>query len=152
MSSYVNFYIKTKNNDYCSIASLSRNNPEYEYIQDLIPYGKNIPLTESLVNEVLKNIQAEQNHYDSTIKEYNYRKQLVVQMNNSVEEKMEQIYEIDSDIREVNEIHNELTRAYYFYTFFLNIFDEAEYYEKMDKNNCVYVGIDAADPRDKKEE
>ena len=144
MSSYVSFYIKANEKQYLPIGSFSRNNAEYEYINDILPYGKVIPLTQAKLEMVLSIIKEENNNYDKSIQKYLNEKEFICKMNNSVEEKREALLDIDSLIENVKDIYEALERAYGWYRSLLIILDDVDYNKNIDKNEYIYVGIDAS--------
>lgn len=152
MSSYINFYKKDKKTQrFTYLCSFSRNNPEYEWGEEYIPYGTIRLLGKETLDNIMASIHEEDANYEKTIKEYNERKELIARMNNSVDEKMEAIHEIDSYIRETSDIHDELNKAYWFYRTLRVIADDNISY-KDNIDDTIYAGIDNPNPNNEKDE
>lgn len=151
MSSYVSFYLKGENEKFMPIASFSRSSAEYEYGQDYIFYGKCKPLRQSTIIEIMGNIERERAN-DNTYREAAIeRKSLIAKMNNSVNEKLEAIFEIDATIKEYDELKDALERAYGFYRTLMLMTHEVEYPADNaygDPDTYIYAGIECGDPNE----
>lgn len=160
MSQYISFYIKSKSNEFLPIASYSRSNAIYEYAQDYAPtYSVVKPLTQNIILEIINNIKIENSKYNDAIKNYAERKQLIINMNNSMEDKIEALDNVQSDIEEINEIYDALQYALNFYDTLDTILDEAKssmYYtdetKQYNADDYIYYGIECCLPGEEDDE
>ena len=84
-----------------------------------------------------------------SIRKANEKKTLIASFNNSVDEKIEVLNEVDYDIHETEDSIREVERAYYSVLTLIDIVDEIAYNPAYDKDRYIYVGIEVCDPTDK---
>ena len=142
MSQYLNFYIKS-DNKFLPLFSYSRNSAIYEYANEYAPYDDGKIITSSIINSILNDIKYEEESYTPTLERIAEKKQLICQMNNSVDDKMQAIFDCNSELNEVNEIKDGLNQARIFYEFLDDILSNIEYDRYVtNKNEYLWFGIE----------
>lgn len=154
MSQYISFHLKTRDGDFLPIACFSRSNVYYEFACDRVPsYKEEVPFTRETLNYIrddIKEAKEREVEYLAACKE---RLQLVSSMNNTLEEKMEYIYDIQESIKDTNERIEELNNCDMFYCTLGYILEEAEdtkYYsdqsKRLNPDDYIYAGIECSLP------
>ena len=98
MSAYKYFFIKSNTNEFIPIGEFSRNTEVYRYCS--APYEKIKPLTIDNLNQIICDIEQGIECVKRGIQADKDERELVVKMNNSVDEKMETLREIERSINE----------------------------------------------------
>lgn len=142
MSQYISFYIKS-NKKYLPLASYSRSTSIYEYAYAYVTYGDGKAITQDLIKDILNDINKAEINFNKQLKEMTDRIQLITQMNNNVDDKLEAIFNCEAEIKELNECKEDLITARCFYTFINDILTEVKYDESIkEKNSYVWFGIE----------
>lgn len=108
MSQYINFYIKTEKEKYINILNYSRNSVVYEYMEKYAPYDDGKEITDKVLASIFEDVRSEKSKYEETLNKFKDRAKLVASFNNTVEEKMEEINNIEECIASTNEVKDEL--------------------------------------------
>lgn len=137
MSSYIDFYVK-KYGVYIPIASYSRSSTIYQAFEGA-PYGKVSQLKLETINDVKDSAKEHILKYKKEIEEYTSKINLVRDMSNSVEEKMQTIYELQASKAEYECLIQEEQYAISFFDFLIAAIDS--YF-----GNKLYYGVDAGNP------
>lgn len=151
MSSYMYFFVR-KNENFLPLVCYSRSNAIYEAFSDFAPYEKVRPLTSGFVSDVLNEQSEDLSELKKHLKDYHDELTLIASFNNSVEDKMQAIYDARGSIEETEEIIEECEYAIAFCRFLLDILDEADgtkYYEDenlhLDPAHYLYYGVECGD-------
>ena len=144
MSAYKYFFIKSNTNEFIPIGEFSRNTEVYRYC--CAPYEKIKPLTIDNLNQIICNIERRIECVKRGIQADKNKQALVFKMNNSLNEKMEILHEIDSSIDENINHLEELKLAINYFTFLINIVDCIKFDDNYDINNYIYVGEEIPNP------
>ncbi len=148
MSSYANFYLRM-NDSFAPIGCYSRNSEIYKAVDDFCFYGQIRAFTIEKLNEIINNLESKINNIRKQDKIDEQHCQMIMQAaNNSIEAKMEAIYNIESNREERNEYVEELEFAADTFRVFLNMIDDFKYSSlnqnfSNDSNHYIYVGIEA---------
>ena len=138
MSSYINFFVE-RNGVYIPVAEYSRSNPIYSALSDIAPYEKMIELDEKSYNEGIANFNRaiENFKYMISIDEKEIEDARSIEA--PIQEKLQAIYEIRSDIRGAEEELDlvESQKAQFQFLYYMR--DE---WSKVK----VYFGIEVGDP------
>ena len=151
MSSYMHFFVR-KNENFLPIACYSRSSAIYGAFSDFAPYEKVRPLTSGFVSEVLHEQTENLSKWKKRLEDSRKEMELIATFNNSVEDKMQAIYDARGSIEETEEIIEECEYTVAFCRFLLNILDEADsskYYEDeklhLDAAHYLYYGVECGD-------
>ena len=144
MSSYIYFYIR-KNDDFIPIGEYSRSHNIYQNFNEYAPYEAIQVITESTLISIRNSLMNDMNKMTQLIKENEDNKQLIASFNNSVEEKMTEINEINNNIEAAQEEYESLQYTIYYCDFLNDIIDTRKYTDN-EENQCIYVGIECYKP------
>lgn len=141
MSMYCEFFIRN-NKTFLPLPAYSRNNYIYEKFHHYAPWEKVKPLT----NNALKTIAAEM-HYDldkskESLTKTREERALIVQFNNSVEDKLEALGDNQDAINDWEEQIEEISMGISFAGFLSDILEEIRYDDRFNENEYLYVGIE----------
>lgn len=150
MSSYINFYLK-HDNKFCQLWSFSRSCVEYQHFNDILPYGKNVPITFDILNIALDNVNKDIQIYKKHIKENKKDIEIIAKMEGvSFHERMENISEYRTYISEEKDHLFELKRCKHFIEFLEDLLYNVKWSD-IDSNDYLYAGIEAINPNEKEE-
>lgn len=145
MSAYIQFFIRHEN-AFFPISVYSRNNLIYGYFDEYTPWEKIKPITKGLLSKIYDDInedlRAEEKRYDRA-KEM---KGWIASLNNSVEEKMEQIENVEEVLGECCENIDRLEGTKLYLNFLDDIIEAVKYEDGFDYKNYLYVGIEVGNP------
>ena len=145
MSAYIQFFIRN-NETFMPIGIYIRSSKIYEYFDEYTPWERIKVVTRPLLDKIRDNVNDDilcfQKRYDRAkeMKEY------IAGMNNSMDEKMEWIEDIEATLGDCCE---EIERAEYvkhYLSFLDDIIESAEYENNIDHKNYLYVGIEVSSP------
>lgn len=142
MSSYLNFYLKDKSNHFNYLNGFTRSTAIYEYGHDYAQYEYGVALNVNVCNQIIADIDRELSQHDSAVNNCNERKSLIVQMNNSMEDKLAAINEVEEFLASINEITEALAAARGFYVTMRGIAQSASEAADADDDNYIYFGIE----------
>lgn len=103
MSQYVNFYARHKGGQFVPIADYTRSTRVYQEMVSQIPYGKLKLLKREEIRDIVARIRAGKEFSTSQIDKCNKKIELIAKMNNSLEEKLDAIDELEENISEYEE-------------------------------------------------
>lgn len=149
MSQYMSFFIRRDAEYFVPLFTVSRNSALFQQFDHIVPYEKITVLSYSDLERALGECETSIVNLKESIRKANERKTLVASFNNSADEKMEVLAEIDYDIHETEDSIREVKRAYYSVLALIDIVDEICFNPIYDKDNYIYAGIEVCDPTDK---
>ena len=145
MSAYIQFFIRN-DEAFMPIGIYIRSSKIYEYFDDYTPWEKIKPVTRPLLDKIRDNVNDDilyfQKRYDSA-KEM---KAYVAGMNNSMDEKMEWIENIEATLGDCCEEIEKAEYVKHYLNFLDDIIESVEYEECIDYKNYLYVGIEVGNP------
>ena len=145
MSCYIHFFVKV-GDEFAPISSFSRSTKIYELFEYVAPWEKVRPLSEARLREVLSDAIERVQELNKKLDEMPARKALIASFNNSVNEKMEALSELESDECYLQEERDEMQRAVEFVQFLMWVEDEASSAAYADicfnAEKYLYVGIE----------
>ena len=144
MSAYKYFFIKSNTNEFIQIGEFSRNTEVYRYCS--APYEKIKPLTIDNLNQIICDIEQGIECVKRGIQADKDERESVVKMNNSINEKIEILREIERSINENTYYLDDLKWACNYFAFLINIIDYAKFNNNYDINNYIYVGEETPEP------
>lgn len=140
MSQYLNFFIKTGENQYQQIASYSRNHRIYQAFNST-PYEKITRLTESKIVNAIEELKAARDAYQKVIQDNN--EQIAVQYHLYSKDKFFDIYDRIQQInKELKQDVEESEKSLI----------ELQFIQRMTRtpnNAVIYFGVEIYDPEDK---
>ena len=145
MSAYIQFFVRNEN-AFMPISIYSRNNALYHYFDEYTPWEKIKPVTRPLLNKIRDDVNEDilcfQKRYDRAkeMKEY------IATMNNSMDEKMEWIENIEATLSDCCEEIEKAEYVKHYLNFLDDIIESVEYEEHIDHKNYLYVGIEVGNP------
>ena len=140
MSQYLNFFIRTGENQYQQIASYSRNNRIYRAF-DSAPYEKITRLTESKIVNAIEELKTAKDAYQKAMRDND--EQVAIQYSLCSKDEFFDIYDriqqINKELKQdVEESEKSLT--------------ELQFIQRMTRtpnNAIIYFGVEIYDPEDK---
>lgn len=145
MSSYVNFYLRI-NDLFISLGSWRRSSEMYQALRSESPYGKIRSFSYKDLLEIATDLNDKIDHLKEMKENDENQCQMILQANNSLDEKMEAINEIRNNSEEIDSIIKEVGITVATLHVFCDMIKEYKYNSVKLSNDCdhyVYVGIDA---------
>ena len=140
MSAYIQFFIRHEDT-FLPIGTFSRNNAIYQVFDGIAVWEKIRPIGESILDDAEKIVREFISVSKKTLARANEEKGMVVNFNNSVEEKLQSIEEYNSYIAEITEDIESLKTAQQYLWFLGDILESVEYTD-FNKQSYLYVGIE----------
>lgn len=150
MSAYVIFYLKDKEGTgYREILVRSRSSWMYRVFEELHPsvYDQEaIPMTSIMLEELIKQLKTEEEGLKKAKARLDEQIQSVSIFNNTANEKLVAIADIQSDIDEIDNDINEIKSYQTTLGVFCNILEENKYSETPTTEPIIYAGIECWAP------
>ena len=143
MSSYINFFVKSKSNDLCPIGDFSRNTVLYRTFEHIVPFGKVISIAKQTILDVKEELKTQREAEEVVLKENEELLNKISTFNNPIEEKISAIYDQQDVINDIKDSIYEIKYAYNYVTALLEIVDTQPV---ENENNYIYAVIEV--PRD----
>lgn len=143
MSSYINFFVKSKSNELCPIGDFSRNTVLYRTFEHIVPFGKVISIAKQTILDVREELKTQREAEEIVLKENKELLNKISTFNNSIEEKISAISDQQDVINDIKCSIYEIKYAYNYVTALLEIVDTQPV---ENENNYIYAGIEV--PRD----
>lgn len=144
MSSYINFFIRPKDDLFIPIGDFSRSTEIYRRFTNEVPYEKITPISQRLLEDSIDKIQKEIEHLQQRIIKLHDKIKIIPTYNNRISEKEQLMYEYQTEIENIkDDIENNL--------FFQGILDcylcmiQTIQYDdnfNVDKDKYIYAGIE----------
>ena len=145
MSAYIQFFVRN-DNTFMPISVYSRNNSVYRYFDEYTPWGKIKVVTRSLLNKIHDNVNEDILCYQKRYDRAKEMKEYVATMNNSMDEKMEWIENIEATLGDCREEIEKAEYVKHYLNFLDDVIESVEYEENIDYKNYLYVGIEVGNP------
>lgn len=147
MSQYIQFFIKTNEDNFLPIATYSRSSKVFQYFREYVPYEKISNVSDMTTQYIMNDITADYRSYKETIEKNKKAIERVYSFkDNDVSEKIEIIEGYEEYIEEVEEEIKELDYTKYFIYFLNDIIEEAEYDHNVKNKDYIYAGIEVGYP------
>lgn len=147
MSSYLHFFLRD-NDKFLPIGTYGRGSELYQAFNDAVPYAKIAPITNAVLDSIKDDLRSSIEGSRAEERRIEDRIQLISSFNNSVEEKIEALYNLDDYLVEAREDVEAKNLAMAFISFLYDILDEALYgCEGIDPEAYIYAGIECGDPK-----
>lgn len=145
MSAYIQFFVRNEN-AFLPISIYSRNNALYHYFDEYTPWEKIKPVTRPLLNKIRDDVNEDILYYQKRYDRAKEMKEYVATMNNSMDEKMEWIENIEAILGDCCEEIEKAEYVKHYLSFLDDVIESVEYEEHIDHKNYLYVGIEVGNP------
>jgi hypothetical protein len=142
MSQYIEFFVKSKEDNFTCITSFSRNNDIYQVLMNTVPYGKICKLTHTLIANAIDNLQKTLTKYHQIRLNHQNEIANVCTFNNSVEDKLMAIENIRDNMIDLDEEIADLDEAIKYLQILQSMVDEMYYTPDIG----LYCGIEVGSP------
>ena len=145
MSAYIQFFIRN-GEAFLPISIYSRGNALYHYFDEYTPWEKIKVVTRPLLNKIRDDVNEDILYHQKRYDRAKEMKEYVATMNNSMDEKMEWVENIEATL---NDCCEEIKKAEYvkhYLNFLDDVIESVEYEENIDYKNYLYVGIEVGNP------
>lgn len=146
MSAYIHFFVRV-GDTFCPIATYCRSSKVYE-IFHRAPYEQIIVLDKSTLNDYFNEATIMRDDVKEDIVQFEKRIETIKGFENSAEEKLELIEDIEISIREAKDDLREIEDAICFIGFLTSILNEVLYDAPVgiNKDSYLYYGIECYRP------
>lgn len=145
MSAYIQFFVRNENT-FMPISVYCRTSKIYEYFDDYTPWEKIKPVTRPLLDKIRDNVNDDILYFQKQYDRAKEMKEYVASMNNSMDEKMEWIENIETALENYCEEIEDAKYVKHYLNFLDDIIESVEYEEHIDHMNYLYVGIEVGNP------
>lgn len=145
MSAYIQFFIRN-DETFLPIGTYICSSKIYEYFDDYTPWEKIKVVTRPLLNKIRDNVNDDILYFQKRYDRAKEMKEYVAGMNNSMEEKMEWIENIEATLRDCCEEIEKVEGVKHYLNFLDDIIESVEYEDGIDHKNYLYVGIEVGNP------
>lgn len=144
MSQYIQFFIRSNSNEFLPIGVFSRCDAIYGFYEEYLnaPYEKIAAITMKDLIYLIGKFDERIETYNERIIKLEQKIKLIVKCDNSVEEKMLAIDEVNSDIKEYVEERDELKQARDYTCSLEEIIDAIAYNDNYCQSTYLYCGIE----------
>lgn len=149
MSQYISFYLRCEDK-FLPLMSFSRSTTLYQAFNDTyVPYGHIKPVTHHQLMLVAESLSNSESNMRQILVRREAEKALIPSFNNSTDEKLEAIEELDESIYEIKEELSSIEAAKTTVGVFADIIDEAKYHKDeatingCSEENYLFVGVEA---------
>ena len=145
MSAYIQFFIRNEDT-FMPISIYSRSNALYHYFDEYTPWEKIKVVTRPLLNKIRDDVNEDILSYQKRYDRAKEMKEYVATMNNSMDEKMEQIENIEEVLNVCLKGIEKAEYVKHYLNFLEDVIESVEYEENIDYKNYLYVGIEVGNP------
>lgn len=147
MSQYIHFYVRN-NNNFLPIGTFCRSSFIYSIVnRELnVPYEKIMALSGESIGTCLRAARHDLDLLKRRIENYRKEKELIASFNNSVEDKLAAIDDINKMIEDDEYEISFLESAVGFFNTLGIIYDDIKYEDNFDEKNYLYCGIECYRP------
>ena len=145
MSAYIQFFVRN-DEAFMPISIYSRNNALYHYFDEYTPWEKIKSVTRPLLNKIRDDINEDILYYQKRYDRAKEMKEYGAGMNNSMDEKMEWIENIEATLGDCCEEIEKAEYVKHYLNFLDDIIESVEYEKHIDHKNYLYVGIEVGNP------
>ena len=145
MSAYIQFFIR-HDEVFMPIGIYIRNSKIYEYFDEYTPWEKIKVVTRPLLNKIRDDVNEDILYHQKRYDRAKEMKEYVATMNNSMDEKMEWVENIEATLSDCCEEIKKAEYVKHYLNFLDDIVESVEYEENIDYKNYLYVGIEVGNP------
>lgn len=151
MSQYINFFIRC-DDKFLPLFSFSRNSYMYSAFHARAPFEKISVISEEIINLSKEVLLDQIDTYQRKVTQYEREKTLIPSFDNAVQEKLEELRNIDDLLADIQSELDELGLALNYCAVMHDIIETAKYGEKnigvssYKEDSLLYCGIEAGTP------
>ena len=145
MSAYIQFFIRN-GEAFLPISIYSHGNALYHYFDEYTPWEKIKVVTRPLLNKIREDVNEDILYHQKRYDRAKEMKEYVATMNNSMDEKMEWVENIEATLSDCCEEIKKAEYVKHYLNFLDDIVESVEYEENIDYKNYLYVGIEVGNP------
>jgi len=142
MSQYIEFFVKSKEDNFTCIASFPRSHTIYQILVNEVPYGKISKLSSSFISHIIYLLYERKVKCKQAKEEYDNMLDRISAFNNSVQEKKEAILELRGIFTDLKEEAENIYDAINYLKVFQLMVEEM----KNDSTIGLYCGIEVGEP------
>ena len=142
MSQYIEFFVKSKEDNFTCIASFPRSHIIYQTLVNEVPYGKICKLNFSSISRVILSLTEKKVEWRKRKEEYDNMWDRIGTFNNSVQEKLEAMAEFREALLEIKENIDDIDNAINYLKVFQLMVEEMQ----TDSTIGLYCGIEVGEP------
>ena len=140
MSQYLSFYIRGKDEQFYPIAEFCRSSSYYEAFEQFVPaYDGLGAITEGILGVVRGDVAKKIKELKHSIEKAKEHKQDILQANNSLDEKMEQLYDWDETIGDNEDELTAFEAVDHFINFLYDILGSINYRSEFEGRENKYL-------------
>ena len=155
MSQYIQFFVKSPKSEFLPIGNFSRCCSIFSAFEEFcpfaVPYEKVAPIT-------IQDLTCIRNGFKDKIKEIDHEILNVEKMitiiagcNNPIEDKLNEIRDLNSEIEEWTKIKKELKSSESYIASLMEIIDSVSWEDKYDEDKYLYCGIEVGEEPEEEE-
>ena len=145
MSAYIQFFIRN-DETFLPIGTYCRSSAIYQAFDEYIPWEKVRAISEPLLRKVYSNVTEDIQHHKEQIEKIKEHRAFIATFNNTLEEKMEMLENVESMLYEYEEGLDDLERVKSYIHFLEDIIESVEYETHINENAYLYAGIEVGNP------
>lgn len=145
MSAYIQFFVRN-DEAFMPISIHPRGSRLYQYFDEYTPWEQIKPITRPLLSKIRDDVNDDILYFQKRYDRAKEMKEYVAGMNNSMEEKMEWIENIEATLGDCCEEIKKAEYVKHYLTFLDDIIESVEYEEYIDHKAYLYVGIEVGSP------
>ena len=145
MSAYIQFFIR-KDEAFMPIGSYCRSSAIYQAFDEYIPWEAIKALNEPLLDKIYGLVVDDINHHKEQIEKIKEHRAFIATFNNSIDEKMEMLENVEAMLHEYEEGLASLERVKAYICFLKDIIEDVTFTEHIDENAYLYAGIEIGSP------
>ena len=152
MSQYIQFFIRSKNDEFLPIGTFSRCTQIYQLLYTKVPYEKIMAINFDSLKEYQNYADEEKKRYEKLIEDRKDEIDFLIQCTQrtcTLEGLLLKRFEITQDIEQFNQEIKEIKMAKSYLYMLREILEAVEYDSDYDVNHYLYVGIEVDPSVDK---
>ena len=126
------------------IGTYCRSSAMYQAFDEYIPWEKIRALNEPLLRKIYEFVVDDINNHKKQIEKIKEHRAFIATFNNSIEEKMEMLENVESMLHEYEEGLESLERVKAYIFFLSDILEDVEFNDRIDENAYLYCGIEVS--------
>ena len=145
MSAYIQFFIRN-DETFLPIGAYCRSSAIYQAFDEYIPWEKVRAISEPLLRKVYGFVVDDIQHHKEQIEKIKEHRTFIATFNNTLEEKMEMLENVESMLYEYEEGLDDLEHVKNYIHFLEDIIESVEYETHINENAYLYAGIEVGNP------
>ncbi len=145
MSSYIQFFVRN-DEAFMPIGIYPRGSRIYQYFDEYTPWEKIKSVTHPLLDKIRDDVNDDILYFQKRYDRAREMKEYVATMNNSMDEKMEWIENIEATLSDCCEEIEKAEYVKHYLNFLDDIIESVEYEEHIEYKAYLYVGIEVGNP------